>query len=149
LDPTYGFGGNGAGAKGCIANGPFVNYTNPIGPGYEYTNHCINRKINDLMSQGAAAATVNGCMQRTEFVTFWPCLEGQPHAAGHSGIGGQMDNGVSSPGDPLFWMHHAWLDKLYAEWQAKDKTKRLTAMGGTNIGPDYAPAFPPRPASIP
>jgi len=61
----------------------------------------------------------------------------------------QMGNGVSSPGDPLFYLHHTWLDKVWWDWQAKDKTKRLTEMGGTNIGPDFAPAFPPRPASIP
>jgi tyrosinase len=102
-----------------------------------------------------AQATVDKCMAMTSFATAWPCLEGtpanaqSPHSAGHAGVGGQMDNGVSSPGDPIFWMHHAWLDKLFWDWQAKDKTKRLKEIGGNNIGPDYAPAFPPRPASIP
>ena len=151
MDPTYGFGGNGAGAQGCIKDGPFANYTNVVGPGWDNTNHCINRRISDMISGGASTATVNACLQRTEFQTFWPCIEGQPHAAGHSGIGGQMENGVSSAGDPIFFLHHTWLDKLWTDWQAKDKVKRTSAsaMGGTNIGPDYAPAFPQRPARIP
>ena len=61
----------------------------------------------------------------------------------------KMQNGVSSPGDPLFYLHHTWLDKIWADWQGKDKAKRLTEMGGTNIAPDNSPGFPPRPPSIP
>lgn len=60
-----------------------------------------------------------------------------------------MGNGVSSPGDPLFWLHHTWLDKLLWDWQAKDRTKRTTTITGTNIGRDSAPGFPTRPSSIP
>jgi len=60
-----------------------------------------------------------------------------------------MGNGVSSPGDPLFYLHHTWLDKAFWDWQAKDKAARVKRVGGTNIGPDFAPGFPPRPASIP
>jgi len=61
-----------------------------------------------------------------------------------------MVNGVSSPGDPLFYLHHTWLDKLWWNWQAKDKTKRLTDISGTNVMPATSQfAFPPRPATIP
>lgn len=24
---------------------------------------------------------------------------------------------TSSPADPLFWLHHAFIDKLFADWQ--------------------------------
>lgn len=60
-----------------------------------------------------------------------------------------MQNGVSSPGDPLFYLHHTWLDKVWWDWQAKDRLNRVKEIGGTNIGPDYAPGFPARPPSIP
>lgn len=60
-----------------------------------------------------------------------------------------MQNGVSSPGDPLFYLHHTWLDKIWWDWQSKDKTKRLTEMGGPNVGPENSPGFPPRPSTIP
>jgi tyrosinase len=58
---------------------------------------------------------------------------------------------IASPGDPLFYLHHAWLDKLWADWQAMDLPRRLTEMGGNNVQdePSLPPQFPPRPPSIP
>ena len=61
----------------------------------------------------------------------------------------KMVNGVSSPGDPLFYLHHTWLDKVFWDWQARDRQKRVSSISGTNVGPDRSPGFPPRPASIP
>ncbi|KAK0737959.1 hypothetical protein B0T18DRAFT_335390 [Schizothecium vesticola] len=149
LDPVYGFGGDGSRTTGCITNGPFANYTNSLGPGYEITNHCIDRRINDAISAFSAQSYIDACLAMRDFETAWPCIEGQPHTGGHAGIGAQMGNGVSSPGDPLFYLHHTWLDKVFWDWQAKDKAARVMKVGGTNIGPDFAPGFPPRPASIP
>jgi tyrosinase len=60
-----------------------------------------------------------------------------------------MLNGVSSPGDPLFYLHHTWLDKVFWDWQARDRATRTTTISGTNIGPDFSPGFPPRPSNIP
>jgi hypothetical protein len=45
-----------------------------------------------------------------------------------------MVNPVSSPGDPIFFLHHTWLDWLWAKWQAKDPEARLTDVGGNNRG---------------
>ena len=25
--------------------------------------------------------------------------------------------GTASPGDPVFWLHHCWIDLLWARWQ--------------------------------
>jgi tyrosinase len=33
-------------------------------------------------------------------------------------VGGDMATG-SSPSDPLFWLHHANLDRLWAKWQSQ------------------------------
>ncbi|KAM7201564.1 Di-copper centre-containing protein [Naviculisporaceae sp. PSN 640] len=150
LDPVYGFGGDGdARAGGCITNGPFVNYTNSLGPGYEITNHCINRRISNTASSGSAQSQVDNCLRMTDFATAWPCIEGRPHSGGHGGIGGQMQNGVSSPGDPLFYLHHTWLDKVFWDWQAKDRQKRVSSISGTNIAPEFSFGFPARPSNIP
>lgn len=35
--------------------------------------------------------------------------------------------------DPIFYLHHAWLDKIYWDWQQKDLAVRLTEIGGTNL----------------
>ncbi|KAK0732119.1 hypothetical protein B0H67DRAFT_631880 [Lasiosphaeris hirsuta] len=132
LDPILGFGGDGAGPNGCIRDGPFANYTNPIGPGYIIHDHCIERQVNDMFSMAALPAVVNRCMNMTAFLDFWPCIEGGPHGAGHGGIGAEMLNPISSPGDPLFFLHHAWLDKLWWQWQAQDPSSRFKEIGGNN-----------------
>jgi len=90
LDNTYGFGGDGAARGNCITTGPFKNYTNSLGPGYEITNHCIDRRINNQMSSGSSQANVDRCLQATSFATAWNCIEGQPHGGGHGGVGGQV-----------------------------------------------------------
>ncbi|SPO06431.1 uncharacterized protein DNG_09121 [Cephalotrichum gorgonifer] len=150
FNDTHGFGGGG-GANGCISTGPFADYVNSLGPGYEVTDHCINRQINDRISLGSSQAQVDNCLSKTTWATAWSCIEGQPHSGGHLGVGGQMSNGVSSPGDPLFYLHHTWLDKIWWDWQALDRTERVSeaGMGGANVGPDFLPGFPPRPSHIP
>ncbi|MFE2547340.1 tyrosinase family protein [Streptomyces sp. NPDC059355] len=40
------------------------------------------------------------------------------HNRVHVWVGGQMTS-AASPNDPVFWLHHAFIDKLWAEWQAK------------------------------
>jgi len=61
----------------------------------------------------------------------------------------QMLDVFSSPGDPLFYLHHAWIDKLWTDWQSQDRAPRLRDMGGTNQGfPITFPGngtFPPFP----
>jgi hypothetical protein len=32
--------------------------------------------------------------------------------------------------DPLFYLHHAWLDKLWWNWQSRDLSKRLAEIAG-------------------
>lgn len=38
-----------------------------------------------------------------------------------------------SPGDPIFWLHHTYLDKLFWDWQSQNLTTRLTEIGGSNL----------------
>lgn len=44
-----------------------------------------------------------------------------------------MGDPTYSPGDPLFYLHHSYLDKLWWEWQKLDYPARLTDMGGPNL----------------
>jgi tyrosinase len=56
---------------------------------------------------------------------FWRELESGAlsvtlsHNTGHNIVGGYMANPVFSPNDPLFWLHHAEVDRIWSRWQAK------------------------------
>lgn len=44
-------------------------------------------------------------------------IEMDPHGAVHNWVGGNMTM-ASSPNDPIFWLHHCQVDRLWARWQA-------------------------------
>lgn len=44
-----------------------------------------------------------------------PSIEQWPHNRVHSVIGGEM-GGMLSPRDPIFWLHHANVDRLWSAW---------------------------------
>jgi tyrosinase len=56
------------------------------------------------------------------FAGFQTLLEGAVHAGTHNAVGGDMA-GAASPTDPLFWLHHAFMDKTWADWQASPRGK--------------------------
>ena len=64
-----------------------------------------------------------------KFYHFWMAVEmgavflsgslrrvGPAHNTGHNYIGGHMSTGAS-PNDPIFWLHHCYIDRLWAHWQ--------------------------------
>jgi len=62
------------------------------------------------------------------------------HGGGHYGVGGrfgQMGDLYTSPADPIFWLHHANLDRVYWSWQKRDLVARLTDVSGPINIMDY------------
>lgn len=47
---------------------------------------------------------------------FWPDLETTIHNPPHRWVEGEM-GGLASPHDPVFYLHHCWIDLLWAQWQ--------------------------------
>ena len=68
---------------------------------------------------------------------FWNRLEAgmRMHNAGHNIVGGYMSNPVFSPNDPLFWLHHSFIDRVWSRWQAK----RLAGQPGSTLASHYPP----------
>jgi tyrosinase len=64
-----------------------------------------------------------------DFLQFAGLLESY-HDTVHVWVGGTMANIHISPADPLFWMHHAQVDRIWSLWQAipanAGKTPALT-----------------------
>ena len=48
-------------------------------------------------------------------------LEREPHDYLHGGVDGDMGDVSTSPRDPVFYLHHCNLDRLWARWNASDK----------------------------
>jgi tyrosinase len=80
--------------------------------------------IDDPIRGGAfTLETVNGIKGLPSMDLFRPALEGQPHNNAHvvagatkSGKTGHIGDGLS-PLDPIFWLHHCMVDRVWAEWQ--------------------------------
>jgi len=56
----------------------------------------------------------------TEYGTFRPMIEGTPHALPHVCIGGDKGAHMAtyySPDDPIFYLHHTFVDFIWAVWQ--------------------------------
>lgn len=69
---------------------------------------------------GSATLPTPQRLQQTQglglYDPFWRDLEPFIHNPPHNWVGGVMA-GISSPGDPVFYLHHCWLDRIWAEWQ--------------------------------
>lgn len=65
----------------------------------------------------ASAAQLNALLANAAFDPFQSTLEAAPfHNRLHVLVGGTMVSSAS-PADPLFWLHHAFIDKIWADWQ--------------------------------
>jgi tyrosinase len=53
--------------------------------------------------------------QRGQVSAFEPSLESAPHNPVHDIIGNTMTT-MQSPTDPIFWLHHANIDRLWSAW---------------------------------
>lgn len=61
------------------------------------------------------ASNVPSIMASTTWSGFAPPINGV-HGAIHMWVGGTMSSPSTSPADPIFWMHHANLDRLWWVW---------------------------------
>lgn len=52
-------------------------------------------------------------------------FEAGPHNGVHNFVGGMMADPKSSPTDPVFWLHHANIDRLWGIWLAKNSERVL------------------------
>ncbi|KAH7305522.1 hypothetical protein B0I35DRAFT_443939 [Stachybotrys elegans] len=128
------FGGTGSGAQSYITTGPFASLALRMRrPGQSASNYRISRSLNVRSLASARQASLDACFQMTTYTAAWECWGGSPHGAGHGATGGLMVDVFASPGDPVFYLHHGWLDAMWWKWQTLDLPGRLTDMGGRNV----------------
>ncbi|KAI8931396.1 hypothetical protein NX059_011726 [Plenodomus lindquistii] len=144
-DPVSGFGGNGDPAIDplgpgtttikCVLDGPFAGLQ--VAWVMEGENpHCLTRNWNngtnypgDMFVKSYTPEILAGVAANNNFNDFRKSLENGPHGAVHSAIGGDMSP-ATAPNDPLFFLHHSQIDRLWANWQAlKPETRTMDFAG--------------------
>jgi tyrosinase len=99
--------------QGCVTTGNFA-----------LANYRVNHPSQRCLQRGFVAD--NTFVSRPElnrllsisrdFRTLYRNINIVPHGVPHVTVGGDMANGYS-PNDPLFYLHHAFVDKVWFDWQ--------------------------------
>jgi tyrosinase-like protein/polyphenol oxidase family protein len=89
-----------------------ANATNPL------FNSNRNAAINNGTGQLSASAVslASAIPGPVPFYTFSGNVYGTPHSAIHGGIGGSMGSVPTAAEDPIFWLHHCNIDRLWNRW---------------------------------
>ena len=127
---------------GCVVGGPWDNFTVTLGPvtpygapnatGYEYNRRCLKRDfLQTLSSTYLNAGRVTDLLTTSTMADFRRLLDDTCHFSGHSSVGGDLTDIFTSPNDPIFYFHHAQIDRVWAIWQSADVTNRTFAVSDT------------------
>jgi tyrosinase len=144
---------------GCVKSGPFASTKVNLGPaglslpggGYEvngdglgYNPRCLKRDLSDVVIRqfSNASAIAYNILKPKEVYDFQMTIQGYPgsgnigiHGGGHYAMGGDPGRDVNtSPGDPLFYTHHAMIDRVWWIWQLLDGKERTGAKGVSGTG---------------
>ncbi|KAH6650363.1 hypothetical protein F5144DRAFT_555984 [Chaetomium tenue] len=167
FDPATGFGGNGAFVAGdpanpmevpgrtgggCVQDGPFAGIPDMVhlGPmdAVTYNPQCLKRDFSPYFAgRYLAMNQTQLTLAAPDFGAFDRVVEGGPsfeasgvHGGGHYGVGGtygQIGDLYTSPADPIFYLHHANLDRVWWSWQKLNLETRLTDISGPIFLMDY------------
>jgi len=117
-----------SGEETCLGTGFPI--TLHIGPGSSLTDRCLSRALDSSLTSQCTADFANYCNSYTDYASMESCTEEGPHAYCHNGIGGAMSDVASSPGDPVFFMHHSFVDHSWRMWQRSNSAQRLYQISG-------------------
>lgn len=109
--------------------------------------YAADRRLALSRGRAMAAETVEieAPFQAKDYNAFNGLIEGTPHGAVHCAIGSQgcgtglMGHPASAALDPIFYLHHANIDRLYECWMSPDPTRREP---GAETIQDQAYSFP-------
>ena len=117
----HGLGGDGVLPHGCVRDGPFREdvFFVPewIGEG------CLKRNFNRSCSL-PRQEQIHEVISDDNFTAFESFIRDKIHPAFHDCVGGHMLQHHSASFTPEFWIHHSFLDKLWAAWQM-EKNNRI------------------------
>merc|ERR1712072_50362 len=115
--PTFGGTGHHAGVA-CVTTGPFAGWK-------DWEGLCLSRGVDwNLADEANGPLTDKATLLRVTTKDdaygktdgYRAAIQGTPHNMAHNYLGGHMRS-MRSPMDPIFWSHHAYIDKNWALWQ--------------------------------
>jgi hypothetical protein len=80
-----------------------------------------NPSVNTGSAISASAVDPGAALLQLVFGSFTSSLEGTPHGVVHNAVGGGgfMSYFETAGQDPIFWLHHAMVDRLWTAWLAQ------------------------------
>ncbi|KAI8912308.1 hypothetical protein DFJ77DRAFT_432104 [Powellomyces hirtus] len=147
----FGHNGNKA-ARNCVTDGAFANWSIKMSDsGTNAPAHCMTRNWNNTnpandmahLPPFIAPEALATAFREKEYDLFRQKVEAGGHNHLHNAFGGDMASGWSCT-DPIFWLHHAFIDKLWAMWQANSGTPNAY----NAVKDPLAGRFAPEPARV-
>lgn len=145
---------------GCVSEGPFANMTVNLGPDgliivngvtiqsndkFRYNPRCLKRDFTEealqrYANESSVLTLLRDMTNIRDFSSLMQGGEGIPelgvHGGGHYAMGGDPGRDVFvSPGEPLFWSHHANIDRVWWMWQMLDPETRAGNVSTAISGP--------------
>lgn len=94
-------GGPGQTGTGNVTTGPFAGWG-------------LRRNSFNIFGSPGTGGSIATAMANPNYTSF-RSVEG-PHGAAHVWVGGHVGNAAIAPRDPVFWLIHANVDRLWSEW---------------------------------
>ncbi|CEL11601.1 hypothetical protein ASPCAL14702 [Aspergillus calidoustus] len=154
--------GNGG---GCVTSGPFTDFEVNLGPlfvtlqvpgveaqngtGLNYNPRCLRRDVNVEAAKWTTTEHVVDLIKNyRDISSFQDRFQGDfpngylgVHSGGHYTISGDpAGDFFASPGDPVFYLHHAAIDRVFWTWQNLDPAERTFVVAGPTVLPGLGPS---------
>ncbi|KAI1273109.1 hypothetical protein F5Y07DRAFT_411916 [Xylaria sp. FL0933] len=132
-DDDLGFGGQSTHyTNGSCVSGPFSHIEVLYGRNGTVSPHCLSRVFMNYdsgeigsMSGELIRPEIMGRLARSkDYARFRWLIESVIHNIIHTEVVGDLDTEVA-PNDPIFWLHHVQLDRLWWLWQQEALQQRL------------------------
>lgn len=115
---------NAAGTESLIWRGDFVGGPGQAGTGAvtdgAFAAWGLIRNSFSIFGFPGTGGTIAALAGSPNYTTFRGVES--PHGAAHVWVGGFMGNALISPRDPVFWLLHANVDRLWSEWIDRHST---------------------------
>jgi tyrosinase len=108
----------GSGVTRNVASGGFLGSTTNINNALALTTHYLNSTVKN--------ATVADFLHRIEYY----------HDFAHVWVGGTMNSGTS-PRDPVFYLHHNYVDNLWQQWEDQNSGNQSSATLTGQLNPIF------------